>query len=131
MHDQRLAEGAGFAHEHAAALAQRTIDGFDDAGAAAAFGTAPVLPTRQHPHVALPQVCEIPAARTPPVPRQLRPQAPGRGRAAVAQHPGHDAPAVALHRQPEPNLALFAAHERPHLIQFQHRPALALPLFRP
>ena len=42
VHDQRFAEQAGLAYKHAAALAQGTIDGFDDARSTAAFGTEQV-----------------------------------------------------------------------------------------
>jgi 5-formyltetrahydrofolate cyclo-ligase len=37
MHGQRLAEGAGFAHQYAAALAQGAVDGFDNIGLAFAL----------------------------------------------------------------------------------------------
>ena len=47
VHRQVFAEGAGFAHEHAAALAQHAINRFDDAGLPFAFGAGPVLPARQ------------------------------------------------------------------------------------
>ena len=47
VHHQAFAEGAGFAHQHAASLAQRAIDRFDDAGLPFAFGARPVLPARQ------------------------------------------------------------------------------------
>ena len=61
MHDQRLAEGAGFAHQHAAALAQRAVDGFDNIGLAFALQAGPVLPTGQHPGVGFPLVGKVPA----------------------------------------------------------------------
>ena len=38
MHGQGFAEGAGLTHEHAAALAQGAVDGFDDVGLALAPG---------------------------------------------------------------------------------------------
>ena len=61
MHGQGLAKGAGLAHQHAAALAKRTIDGLDNAGLALAFGAGPVLPARQDLCVGLPLVGEEPA----------------------------------------------------------------------
>ena len=51
VHQQFLAEGAGFVDQHAAPLAQGTIDGFDDARAAVAFVAAAVLSTGQYVHV--------------------------------------------------------------------------------
>ena len=56
----------------------------------------PPLPTGQNTDAAFPPVGEIPAARPAPVGGQLLPQAPGRGPAAVAEYPGHNAPAFAL-----------------------------------
>ena len=70
MHDQGLAERAGFAHQHAAAVAEETVDGLDDAGLALAFGTGPVLPAGQDGGVGFPLVGEVPAgtAVTPRLP---------------------------------------------------------------
>ena len=56
MHRQRLAKGAGFAHRHAAALAQGAVDGFDTIGLVFAFPAGPVLPTGQHLGVGFPPV---------------------------------------------------------------------------
>jgi hypothetical protein len=39
VHNHGLAEGAGFAHEHRATLAERTIEGLDEIGLAFAFRT--------------------------------------------------------------------------------------------
>ena len=122
MHLDAFTERARFAHQHPTPLAQGAIDGLHDAGAAAAFGAAAVLPAGQNTDVAFPQVGEIPAARPAPVGGQLLPQAPGRGPAAVAEYPGHDAAAFALDGQPEPYFVLPGAHKRPHLVQFQRRP---------
>ena len=83
MHRQRFAEGAGLAHKHAAALAQGTVECFDDARAAVAFWAAAVLPTGQHVHVGREQVREVPAT-APVAAGQRLPQVPGRGRVAAA-----------------------------------------------
>lgn len=126
VHGQGLAKRAGFSDQHPAALAQGAVDGLHNAGTSTAFGTAPVLPAGQHPHVGVPQAREVPAAGPPVGRRQGLPQAPGRRGAPVAQHLGHNAPTFPLNRQPQPNLALFTPHERPQLIEFERCPA---PLF--
>ena len=64
MHGQGFAEGAGLSNEHATALAQGAIDGFDDAGLAFTLGTGSVLPAGQDLGVGFPLVCEIPAMLT-------------------------------------------------------------------
>ena len=129
MHGQGFAEGAGLAHEHAAALAQGAIDGFDDVGLALALGTGPVLPARQHLGVGFPLVGKIPAVAVIPAGQGL-PELAQRGFAPAAQRPAHDAPPGAFDRKPQPDLALFVAHEAPELIEFQDFPLLALRLFR-
>ena len=65
MHGQGFAEEAGLSHEHAATLAQGTIDGPDNACPAAAFGATAMLPARQHAYISREQVGEVPAM--PPV----------------------------------------------------------------
>ena len=60
VHGPQLAERAGLAHEHAAALAEGTINGLDDAGLPRAFGAGPVLPARQDLGVGFPLVGEEP-----------------------------------------------------------------------
>ena len=77
MYYQALAKGAGFSHQYAAPLAQGAIDGFPDARAAVAFGTAAVLGAGQGPDVGLPQVGEVPAATAVALGQRL-PQPPGR-----------------------------------------------------
>ena len=42
VHRQGFTERAGFAHQHAAALAQGAVQGFDDVGLAFALGTGAV-----------------------------------------------------------------------------------------
>ena len=130
MHFQRFTERAGFTHEDTASVAQGTIDGFPDAGAATSFGAAAVLPAGQYADVRLPQVGEVPAVAAV-APGQRRPQPPGRGRVAPAHDPGHNAPAGPLHGQPQPDFVLFAAHKGPHLIEFERLPPLLLRLSRP
>ena len=61
MHSQGLAEGAGLSHQHAATLAQGTIDGLDNACPAATFGSAAMLPARQYAYISRKQVGEVPA----------------------------------------------------------------------
>ncbi|OGX87026.1 hypothetical protein BEN47_11955 [Hymenobacter lapidarius] len=84
MHFQLFTEGAGFAHEHTAALAQGTAQGFDDARAAVTLRAAAVPPKRQHANVSRKQVGKVAAL----APGQRQPQAPGRGRVAPAQYLG-------------------------------------------
>lgn len=131
MHADAFTERARFAHQHPTPLAQGAIEGLHDARAAAAFGAASVLPTGQNTDVAFPKVGEIPAARPAPVGGQLLPQAPGRGPAAVAEYPGHNAPAFAFDGQPAPHVVLPGAHKRLHFVQFQRRPPFFSPLLRP
>ena len=119
VHGQGAAEGACFAHQYRALLAQRAVDGLDEAGLAAAFGAGPMRGGRQHVAVGLPLVGKIPSTRAVFV-WQGRPQAAQGGRPPAAQHPGHDPPRVSLDGQPEPDFALFAAHEGPHLIEFEY-----------
>ena len=130
MHLDAFTKRAGLSHQHPAPLAQGAVEGLHGASTVAAFGAAPVLPAGQNPDISLPEIREVPAARPPPVGRQLLPQAPSHGRAAVTEHPGHDAPDFALDGQPKPDLALLAAHKCPHLVQLQRRPTLLSPLFR-
>ena len=128
VHQQVFAEGAGFAHQHAAPLARDAVDRFDDAGLSFAFGARPVLPARQDLCVGRQQVGKVPAV--PPVTvRQGLLQPHGGGGAALAQHPGHDAPAGPFHGQPAPHFTRLAAHERPHFVEFEHFPRLFLRLF--
>ena len=47
VHGQAFAERAAFADQHAAALAQGAVDGFDDVGLALALGTGAVRARRQ------------------------------------------------------------------------------------
>ena len=94
MHSDAFTERARFAYQHATPLVQGAIDGLYDARAAAAFGAALVLPTRQNTDVAFPQVGEIPVARPAPVGGQLLLQAPCRGPTAVVGRPGHAVPAT-------------------------------------
>ena len=129
MHGQGFAEGAGLAHEHAAALAQGAVDGFDDVGLALALGTGPVLPARQHLGVGLPLVGKIPAVAVIPAGQRL-PELAQRGFAPAAQRPAYDAPPGAFDDEPQPDFALSVAHEAPQLIEFQDFPLLALRLFR-
>ena len=131
MHLATFAERARLAHEHLVPLAQGAVEGLHEAGAAAALRTAEVLPTGQSAHVGVPEVGEVPAARPAPVGGQLVPQALRRGPAAVAQHPGHDAPAGPLNGQPEPHFLLPGPHKRPHLVQLQRRPTLSLSFLGP
>ena len=112
MHGQRLAERTGLAHEHAAALAQGTIDGLDDAGLSLAFGAGPVLPARQDLRVGLPLVGKEPAVATVVLGEGLPEAAQGRFGPA-AQRPAHNAPPGPFDDQPEPHLALFVAHKTP------------------
>ena len=128
MHLQRLAKRTGFADKYDAALTQGTSDRFDDAGAAASFGTAPVLPAGQCADIRFPAVGEGPAVAVVTAGQGLL-QPPGR--VALAQHPGHDAPAGPFDGQPKPDFALFAAHEGPHLLKFKRLPPLALRPFWP
>ena len=130
MHLELFAERTGLAHQYAAALTQRTIDGFDDARAAIAFGAAAVPPAGQYAHVGGEQVGKVPTMPSVAAGQRL-PQAPGGGGVAVAQHPGDDAAAGALDRQPEPHLAPPLAHKRPHLVEFKGLPRPALGFFRP
>ena len=130
MHGQRFTEGAGFSHEYAAALAQGTVDGFDDARTAAALGASAVVPAGQYADICFPQVGEVPAMAVV-TRRQRLPQAPSRGRITPAQHPSHDAPAGPFDGQPQPDLALLVADEGSHLIQFQRPPLLFLFPFGP
>ena len=58
VHTQGLAKGAGFAHQHAAPLAQGAVEGFDHVGLAE-FG-APVGASRQHGGVGRPLVGWVP-----------------------------------------------------------------------
>ena len=51
-------------------------------------------------------------------PGQRRPQPPGGCGASTVQYPGH-APTCPPDGQPEPDSALFAAHERPQLVKFE------------
>ena len=128
MHGQGFAERAGLAHEHAATLAQGTINSLDDAGLPPAFGAGPVLPPRQHLGVGFPLVGEEPTMPAV-MHRQRLPQlAQGRWTPA-AQRPAHDAPPGAFNDEPQPDLAFFMAHKAPQFIQFQDFPFLALLLF--
>lgn len=121
VHGQRATKGAGFAHQDRALLAQGTVNGLHNAGLPTAFRAGPMRSGRQDLGVGLPFVGEVPGARAIRV-WQGGPQAPQRGRppAPAAQHPGHDAAAVTLDGQPEPDFALFAPHKRPHLIEFEY-----------
>lgn len=103
VHGQGAAEGACFAHQYRALLAQRAVDGLDEAGLAAAFGAGPMRGGRQHVAVGLPLVGKIPSTRAVFV-WQGRPQAAQGGRPPAAQHPGHDAPRVSLDGQPSQTL---------------------------
>ena len=129
MHGQGFAEGAGLAHEHAAALTQGTVNGFDDVGPALARGTGSVLLARQHLGVDFPLVGKIPAVAMIPA-GQRRPELAQRGFAPAAQHPAHDAPPGAFDDAPQPDLAPFVAYKAAQLIGFQDFPLLALRLFR-
>ena len=115
MHGQRFTERTGLAHEHAATLAQRAIDGLDDIGLALALGTGPVLPAGQHFGVGFPLVGKIPAVAVIPVGQRL-PELTQRRFTSVAQRPAHDAPPGAFDHEPQPDFALFAAHKAPQLI---------------
>ena len=115
MHGQRFTEGTGFSHEYAAALSQRAVDGLDDVGLALALGTGPVLPARQDLGVGLPFVGKVPAVAMIPARQGVPKLAQGRF-APAAQGPAHDASPGPFDGQPEPNLALFAAHKAPELI---------------
>ena len=130
MHLPGLPERAGFAYRYAAALAQGTIDCFDDTGAAVSSGATPMLPAGQHAHTGLPRVGAGPTTVAVAA-RQCLPQPLGRGRVAPAHDPGHDATTSPLHGQPGPNLVLFAAYKRPRLIGFGRLPPLLLCPFRP
>ena len=125
VHDPGFAERAGLAHEHAAALAQGTITGLDEAGLALALGAGPVLQARQHLGVGLPLVGKEPAMPTV-MPRQRLPKAAQGRFAPAAQRPAHDAPPGPFDDQSKPHLALFVPHEAPQRIAFQHSPPLAL-----
>ena len=125
VHDPGFAERAGLAHEHAAALAQGTITGLDEAGLALAFGAVPVLQARQHLGVGLSLVGKEPAMPTV-MPRQRLPKAAQGRFAPAAQRPAHDAPPGPFDDQSKPHLALFVPHEAPQRIAFQHSPPLAL-----
>ena len=92
-------------------------------------GTEPVLPARQHLGVGFPLVGKIPAVAVIPAGQRL-PELAQRGFAPAAQRPAHDAPPGAFDRKPQPDLALFVAHEAPALIEFQDFPFLARRLFR-
>ena len=121
VHLQAFAEGTALSHEHAAAVTQRTVDGLDDAGLSFALGARPVLVTGHDGGVGFPLIGEVPAV--PPVaPGQLLPKATHRGLAPAAQRPGHDAPAGPPDGQPKPNLATFAPHKGPQLVEFEHFP---------
>ena len=125
MHDQGFAERAGLAHEHAATLAQGTINSLDDAGLPPAFGAGPVLPPRQHLGVGFPLVGEEPTMPAV-MHRQRLPQLAQGRLAPAAQRPAHDAPPGPLDNQPQPNLTLSTPHEGPQFIEFEHFPPLAL-----
>ena len=128
VHAQRFAERTGFAHQNAAALAQGAAEGFDNVGLARLV--APVRVRRQHGRVGGPLVGVVPAVATVTV-RQRGPE-PTTGRSATgAQHPGHDASAGPLDGQLRPHFSLFAAHKRPHFIQFKCFLVLALGFFWP
>ena len=71
------------------------------------------------------QVGEIPVARPAPVSGRLLPQALGRGPAAVAGCPSHDAPTFALDDQPEPHFVIYGAPKRPYRVQLQRRPPVS------
>ena len=131
MHSDTFTERARFAYQYATPLVQSASDGLCDARAAAAFGAAAVLPAGQNTDVAFPQVGEIPAARPAPVGGPLLPQAPGRGPAAVAKYPGHDAPAFAFDGQPAPHVVLAGTHKRAYLVQLQRRPPFLSSLLGP
>ena len=103
MHGQRFAERTELAHEHAAALAQEAIDGFDDVGLALALGTGPVLPARQHLGVDFPLVGKTPAVAVIPAGQQL-PELAQRGLAPATQRPTHDAPPGTFDHKPQPDL---------------------------
>ena len=125
MHDQRLAEGAGLAHKHAATLAQRAMNGLYDAGLARALGAGPVLPAGQNLGVGFPPVGEEPAVAAVMC-RQGLPQLAQRRFAPAAQRPAHNTPPGAFDHEPQPNLTLATAHKTPQFIEFQHFPPLAL-----
>ena len=67
VHRQRLAEGTGFAHEYATALAQRTIEGFDNARLPFALRTGSVLPARQPLGAGFSAASEVPAVAAIPL----------------------------------------------------------------
>ena len=67
VHRQRLAEGTGFAHEYATALAQRPIEGFDNARLPFALRTGSVLPAWQPLGVGFPEASEVPAVAAIPL----------------------------------------------------------------
>jgi len=124
VHGQRLAEGAGLAHEHAAALAQGAINGLDDAGLARALGAGSVLPAGQDLGVGFPLVGEEPAVAAVMC-RQGLPQLAQRRFGPAAQRLAHNTPPGPFDHEPQPDLALATAHKTPQFIEFQHFPPLA------
>lgn len=130
VHGQGFAERAAFVDQYTAALAQGAIQGFNDGGLAFALGARPVRTGGKGLGVSRKQVREVPAVAAVAV-GQVLPEAAGRGRIAPAQDPSHDAPTGLFHGQPKSNLAPFAAHKRPHLIEFKRFPPPALRFFWP
>ena len=102
----------GLTHKHAAALAQGTINGLDDAGLPPTFGAGPVLLPRQHRGVGFLLVGEEPAMSALMRRQGLPKLAQGRF-APAAQRPAYDAPPGPLDNQPKPDLALSMPHEGP------------------
>ena len=76
-----------------------------------------VLAAGHHPGVGLPQIGVAPGAAV--LAGQTAPQPTGGAPATAAQRVGHDLPGAAEQSQPEPHFALFAAHKRAQLVQFQ------------
>ena len=122
-----LAERTGAAHEHATAMPQLAVEGL----AHARTGLADAVSSGgQYLRVGTPGIGKV--ARVTVVAAGQRLSEPRkRCGASAAQHPSHDAPAGALNGQPAPHLALLATHKRPHFIEFQGFPPLALRFFRP
>ena len=118
MHSQRTTERAGPAHQHAATLTQGTVNGFHNAGLPAAFGTGLVGALGQHALVGLPLIGVVPGVGAIGL-RQRLPQALRGGLPATAQHPRHNPTSAALNSQPQPYLAAFLTHKRPHFVEFQ------------
>ena len=87
-------------------------------------------PAGQHLGIGFPLVGKVPAV-APVALGQRLPELAQRRFAPAAQRPAHDAPPGAFNRKPQPDLAFFAAHEAPQLIEFQDFPFLALRLARP